>query len=238
MLKNILRILGFFAIGMLGGVFAEQVLWPYFVDKPFFEKYGLSQIPVYITEKKEVIIQENVALENAIEKVQNTVVGVRTKTQDGKIIEGSGLVLTSDGIIVTLSELAPKGSTFYFYVSGEAVPYQILKRDAKLNLVLIKVEKNNLPAASFTDAESIKLGERIFLIGNIFASSTPEIVVDEGIIKSIETGYLKTNIVEIEGAQGSVLFDIEGNAVGVNAIDAGGNMAAIPVSIIRQFAGF
>ena len=244
MAKKILRILGFFAVGMIGGIFAEQVLWPYFVERPFFEKYGLSQPPVYVTEKKEVIVQENVALENAIEKVQNMVIGVRTLYQDksgtgqAKTLEGSGLVITSDGIIVTLSELVPKGFSFYFYVEGKAVSYQILKRDAKLNLVLIKVDKNNLPTASFADMDKIKLGERVFLVGNVFSSSTPEIIVDEGIIKSFGVNYIKTNIVKTEGLSGSVLFDIEGNTIGLNTIDASGEMVAIPISTIKQFTGF
>jgi len=238
MLKNISRILGIFAAGMLGGIFAEQVLWPYFVERPFFEKYGLSQPPVYVTERKEVIIQENTALENAIEKIKNTVLGVKTITQDGKTIGGSGLVVTSDGIIVTLSELVQKGSVFYFYIDQKPIAYQILKRDAKLNLALIKVEKNNLPTAGFADMDKIKLGERVFLVGNVFSTSTPEIIVDEGIIKKIETSYLKTNIASVEGTEGSILFDIDGNAVGMNSIDANDNMVSIPISIIKQFAGF
>ncbi|MFH1894858.1 MAG: serine protease, partial [Patescibacteria group bacterium] len=234
MAKNVLKILGFFAVGMLGGIFAEQVLWPYFVERPFFEKYGLSQPPVYVTERKEVIIQENTALENAIEKVQDTIIGVRTLYQDksgtgqAKTLEGSGLIITSDGLIVTLSELVPKGSSFYFYVGGKAVSYQILKRDAKLNLTLIKVEKNNLPTAGFADMDKIKLGERIFLIGNVFASSTPEIIVDEGIIKKIDASHIKTNIIKTEGLSGSVLFDIEGNVIGLNRVDAEGNVITIP----------
>ncbi|MFH1401660.1 MAG: serine protease [Parcubacteria group bacterium] len=238
MLKNILRILEIFAVGMMGGIFATQVLWPYFVERPFFEKYGLSQPPVYVTEIKEVIIQENTALENAIEKNQKTIIGIRAKTQAGKIIEGSGLVVTSDGMIVTLAELIPQGSSFYFYVGGKAAAYQILKRDAKLNLALIKVEKNNLPTAGFADMDKIKLGERIFLIGTVFASSTPEIIVDEGIIKKIDTSYIKTSIAEAEGVTGSALFDIEGNILGLNSIDKEGKIVTIPVSKIKIFVGF
>ena len=238
MSKNIFRILGFFAIGMLGGIFAEQVLWPYFVERPFFEKYGLSQPPVYVTEKKEVIIQENTALENAIEKVENMVIGVKTIALNGKNLEGSGLIITSDGMIVTLSELVPKGSSFYFYIDKKPQVYQILKRSANFNLALIKLEKNNLPAAGFADANKTKLGERVFLVGNVFSSSTPEIIVDEGIIQNFRADYIKTSITKTEGMSGSVLFDIEGNVVGLNAVDADGDMIVISTSVIKQFAGF
>jgi S1-C subfamily serine protease len=223
---------------MVGGIFATQVLWPYFIEGPLYDKYGSSQQPVYVTEKKEIYIQENIALVDAIEKTEKIVIGVKTKTSAGKIRTGAGLAVTSDGLVVTLAELVPQGSTFYFYVDGQPVSYQILKRDAVSGLVLVKLEKNNLSAAGFADMNKIKLGERVFLQGVVFASSTPENIVDEGIIKKIDTDYLKTNIIKTEGANGSILFNIEGNVVGLNKIDAEGNIITIPVSIIKQFVGF
>jgi len=112
MSKNILKIVAFFIIGTVGGIFADQILWPYFIEKPLFYQYRLEQSPVYVTERKEVTIQENTALKEAIEKVEKTVVGVRTQTKEEKILEGSGLIVTSDGLIVTLAELVPPGSLF------------------------------------------------------------------------------------------------------------------------------
>jgi len=137
MLKNIFKILAIFIIGMVGGIFADQIFWPYFVERPLFYQYRLEQSPVYVTERKEVYIQENVVLKNAIEKVEKVVVGVRTETKAGKILEGSGLILTADGLVITLAELVPSGSTFNFFVEGESVSFQILKRDSKENLALI-----------------------------------------------------------------------------------------------------
>jgi serine protease Do len=238
MFKNILRILGIFAVGMVGGIFATQVLWPYFVERPLFERYGLSQAPIYVTERKEVIIQENNALENAIEKVQNTVIGLRSKTQEGKIMEGSCLIVTSDGIIVTLAELIPQGSSPNFYVNKKAVAYQILKRDTKLNLALIKIEKNNLPTVGFADLGKIKIGERVFMVGNIFASTTPENTVNEGIIQNFNKDLIGTSITQAEGGEGSVLFDIEGNVVGLNKVNENGKIITIPASLIKTFTGF
>ena len=132
MRKILLEILVIFIIGICGGIFADQILWPYFVEKPLFHQYRLEQSPVYITERKEFIIQENVALQNAIEKVANTVIGVRTKTATGKVLEGSGLILTSDGLLVTLADLVPQGSDFEFLVEGkfcDAVRLGILREE-------------------------------------------------------------------------------------------------------------
>ena len=81
MLKNILTIIALFIIGMGGGIFADQIFWPYIVERPLFFAYRLDQAPVYVTERKEITIQENTALQDAVEKVEKAVVGIQTKTQ-------------------------------------------------------------------------------------------------------------------------------------------------------------
>jgi len=238
MLKNIFKILAIFIIGMVGGIFANQIFWPYFIERPFFYQYRLEQSPVYVTERKEVYIQENVVLKNAIEKVEKVVVGVRTETKAGKILEGSGLILTADGLVITLAELVPSGSTFNFFVEGESVSFQILKRDSKENLALIKLEKTNLPTVGFANLEKLKLGERVFLVGIIFNKqkiASPGFVVNEGIIKNFDENKIETNIFEKETISGSPLFDIEGKVLGMNMIDKEGKVIAIPISQIRAF---
>ena len=109
-MKTLLKILAIFILGIFGGIFADQILWPYFVEKPLFYQYRLEKNPIYVTEKKEIRIQENTALTDAIEKVEKAVIGVRTKTGSGKFLAGSGLILTSDGLVVTLADLVPQGS--------------------------------------------------------------------------------------------------------------------------------
>jgi len=237
-LKNIFKIIGIFIIGIVGGIFADQILWPYFIERPLFHQYRLEQSPVYVTERKEITIQENVALKNAIEKVEKVVVGVRTETKAGKFLEGSGLIITADGLMVTLAKLVPLGSTFSFFIDGEKVNFQILKRDLEDNLVLVKIEEGNLPTVSFADLEKMKLGERVFLVGVIFEKGEPSKIVNEGIVKSFDQDFIKTNIFEENILKGSPLFDIEGNILGLNTIDLEGKIVAIPISKVKSFAGF
>jgi len=238
MLKNLFKIVGIFILGIGGGIFADQILWPYLVERPLFSQYRLEQSPVYLTERKEITIQENVALKNAIEKVEKVVIGVNTITKNGKNLEGSGLIITSDGLVVTLAELVPQGSTFSFFVDGEKVNFQILKRDLKENLALVKIEKSNLPTVSFVDLEKLKLGERVFLVGTIFEEEKPSKIVNEGIVKSFDKDFIKTNIFEKTTLKGSSLFDIEGKVLGINTIDSEGKVIAIPISKVKLFVGF
>ena len=237
MIKNILKIIGVFILGVVGGIFADQILWPYFIERPLFYQYRLEQSPVYVTEKKEITIQENVALKNAVEKVEKVVIGVRTEVKGGKFLEGSGLIVTSDGWVVTLADLVPQGSDFSFFVDGLPVSFQILKRDAVGNLVLVKVEKSSLPTVSFADFEKIKLGQRVFLVGAIFDGRKVNKTVNEGIVKSFNSNLIETNIYESVVLAGSPLFDIDGRCLGLNQITAAGKVTTIPITQIKAFIG-
>lgn len=237
MLRVTLKVLAIFLLGTMGGIFADQILWPYIIERPLFYEYRLEQSPIYVTERREVTIEENVALQNAIEKVEKVVIGVRTKTGTGITLEGSGLIVTSDGLLVTLADLVPRGSSFSFFVDGKAAPFQILKRDLEKNLALIKIEKTNLPTLSFASFERIKLGERVFLVGILFKENAFQKIVNEGIIKTFNENSIETTISEEKGAHGSPLFDIEGNVLGLSEIDKERQVSAVPVTHIRDFIG-
>ena len=248
MAKSVLKIIACFVIGTVGGIFADQILWPYFIVRPLFYQYELEQAPVYITEKKEntIYIQENLALRELVEEVTPAVIGVKTKTIDGEILKGAGVVLTSDGLIVTLASLVPWGSEFYFFVDDKWPAYQILKRDLENDLALIKVEKNGLKTRGFADLEKLKLAEPVFLVGMVFplATSTEQILtppqnkVNTGIITLFSENTIQTNILEDQEISGSPLFNFDGRVVGLSTIDETGKVSAIPISIIRAFAGF
>ncbi|XOB42648.1 MAG: trypsin-like peptidase domain-containing protein [Candidatus Nealsonbacteria bacterium] len=226
MKKKALQILSIFIIGILGGLFANQFIWPYFLERP-----------VYVTERKEITIEENIALRNAVERVEKTIIGIKSTSKE-KILIGSAMVLTSDGLIVTLAELVPQGSEFLFFVEGEPSSYQILKRDLTNNLALIKLEQSSLPTVGFADLNKVKTGERIFLVGTIYGVKEFTRGVNEGIVSYFNENLISTNILEKSTMAGSPLFNIKGELLGLATIDYWGVVSIIPVDVIRDFAGF
>jgi S1-C subfamily serine protease len=254
MLKNIFKIIIVFLIGVAGGIFSDQILWPYFIERPLFLEYSLDQNPVYITETKEIFIQENIALENAIQKTEKIVVGIETKTKKGAIAQGSGLIVTSDGLILTLAEIVPKNSSIIVWAEGS--PYyssfkngdvKILKKDSDSNLCLMKIEAANLNTVGFFDFDKIKLGQRIFSISSMFQETgnkgtnpvrAPALAVSQGIIKYFDQNFIYTDISACADTTGSPLFNIDGQVIGINFINKQGNLTTIPGPVIRDFIGF
>lgn len=237
MTKNILKILAVFVIGAMGGIFADQILWPYFIERPLFYQYNLNPSSGNIIEKKEIIIQENIALQQAIERVEKTVISVKTETSRGKNTEGSGLILTSDGLAVTLAELLPSGSKPQIFWEGEKLPFQVLKKDLKNNLALLKIEKNNLPTIGFGDGGKLKLGQRVFLLGAVMEEGQFRKIVNEGIVRTFSEDFIQTNISEKSILSGSPLFDIEGKVLGLNKVLQTGEIITIPIKKIQEFTG-
>ena len=107
----------------------------------------------------------------------------------------------------------------------------------KTNLALIKLEEENLQTCSFANLDELKLGEKVFLIGIIFEEELPLNIVNEGIVKSFNENYIKTNIFENYLLAGSPLFNIKGEVLGLNTIDSEGKVIAIPITKIKQFIG-
>lgn len=236
MAKSFLKILAILVIGAAGGVFADRFL-------SFWEKD--STAPVYVTEQKEtkVYVQENTAIRDAVQDVLPAVVGVKTTTSAGESLLGSGIVLTADGLVVTLASLVPQGSQFAFFVDGEWSNFQILKRDMQSDLALIKLERSGLKTRGFADDEKIKLAEPVFLVGNDFfdvvsTTISPKNIVNAGIVSAKITGFIKTNIFDKSFMAGSPLFNIEGKVVGLAEIGDDGRVFAVPASVIRTFTGF
>lgn len=236
-MRKILYLILLFCFGMAGGIFADQILWPYLVERPLFNKYRLDQSPVYVTEKKEVIIRENEALEQAVDKVIKTVIGVRSKAKQGETIEGTALVVTNDGLIVTLASLLPQGQTFSFFVQDKPQAFQVLRRDLKANLALVKLEARGLTAVGFADSGELRLGERVFAIGYRFGKDGSQMIVNEGIIKAIGVDKIETNILEEFAFNGSPVFNIEGEIIGLAVIDRQNKIFVIPSNSLKSLLG-
>lgn len=224
MLKKLFQFLIILAIGFLGGFLSVQ-----FKKPP-------AETPPPIIKKEEIIIQENTALTNAIDKVQNSIVAIGFEKDSKKLISESGVILTNDGLILTLASLVPAKPLVFF--DNEKLEAKIIKRDFKNNLALLKIEKTNLPTAKFGSLEKTKLGQRVFLIGKVLRKETLTNFVNEGIIKNFDKDFLQTNMTENVLVNAAPLFNIEAEMLGLNFLDNQGRLITISIEKIKAFTGF
>lgn len=238
-MKNILKIIGILFLGILGSLIFQALIFPWMLSDPYFEKFefvkSFKEGKIVVNPKEQIYIQENTALQSSVEKTEKSIVAIQAKTEKAVFL-GSGFIITSDGLIITVADLVPTGAKIIVFLGQEQFTPQIIKKDLKNNLVLLKIEKSGISTTSFFDPDKIKLGQRIFLIGK--NATTLETSVNEGIIKSLVDDTIITNIVESLYFRGGPLFDIEGRLVGVNMVDSSGKVSSISVKTIKTFAGF
>jgi len=212
-------------LGGLGGVAAYRYASSHASGTPAIQM---------INKEDKYYIEENTALVQIIEGVKNSIAGLESS---GKAI-GSGLIMTSDGLVVTLAANIPSSSAPVISINGDNnVTYQVLKRDIKNNLALIKVDKSSLATKGFYDLSQLKIGTRVFVLSQIYSGSAFTLSVNEGIVKSFTDDIIKTNIVDAGYVNGSPVFDISGNVLGLAYKEAGNSISIIPASKIKAFAG-
>lgn len=163
---------------------------------------------------------------------------------------GSGVIISSDGYIVTNNHVVDKSDELTVTLNDKReYKARLIGQDPATDLALIKVEGKNLPTLPIGDSDALKVGEWVLAVGNpLNLSST----VTAGIVSAkarnlmgmsgpggIES-FIQTDAAINQGNSGGALVDIRGNLVGINAaiISNTGSYSgygfAIPVSIMTK----
>ena len=165
---------------------------------------------------------------------------------------GSGVILTSDGYILTNRHVVENSQTLTVALSdGRALDAKIVKISATTDLALIKVAATGLHAASIGDSTAIRVGQTAIAIGSPLGTYTEtvtrgivsgldrEITVTDEASRSQKTlsGLIQTDAAINPGNSGGPLLDIGGTVVGINtavATSAEGLGFAIPIAAARD----
>jgi serine protease Do len=164
---------------------------------------------------------------------------------------GSGVILTSDGYIVTSNHIVagtraedivvnmPDGQVF------ENV--KLVGTDEMTDLAVLKVEAKKLPTLTWGDSDRVQVGDHVMAIGNPleFSGSVSEGIVSakhRTINKALIEDLIQTTAMINPGNSGGALVDLDGNLVGINMAIAtrtglwAGLGFAIPSKTARQVA--
>ncbi len=146
-----------------------------------------------------------------------------TITRDG---EGSGIILTEDGYIATNSHVVNDSKDTGVMVtlpSGGQHLGTIIGIDKKTDIAVIKINAQDLKAATFADSDSLIIGQTAYAIGNPggleFSNS-----LTQGTISALERSlssngyvrYIQTDAAINPGNSGGALVNEYGQVVGMN----------------------
>ena len=140
---------------------------------------------------------------------------------------GTGVVLTSDGEILTNAHVVEGATGVTVRFAGETEPRTatVLASDAGNDLALLKIDATNLKPATFAQPGTIRIGDQVIAIGYALAlDGGPS--VTSGIISALKrtiitesgalNGLIQTDAAISSGNSGGPLVNLRGEVVGIN----------------------
>jgi len=198
------------------------------------------------------------ALENqvteAVERLSESVVSIDSVrvTRDFRYglvpIEGkgSGLIIDRKGYVITNNHVIDGATRVQVHLKdGRTFFGEVVGLDSSTDIAVIKVQADNLPAASVGDSEKLKVGQIALAIGNTLGLQGGP-TVSMGVVSAlgrplpgtdfIFEGLIQTDTAINPGNSGGPLADIGGNVIGMNTAMipfAQGVGFAIPVNTMK-----
>lgn len=185
------------------------------------------------------------SLQDLFRRLEPSVVVIVTQDRAGvPLSQGSGFVLTEDGLIATNEHVVRNAASFTvtFHNGDQVGGSLLLATDSECDLALLSVPRRECSPATLGDSASLAPGQ------SVFAITTPQgysRTMSNGIVSGVRDATapgLKTSMVQISvpishGSSGGPLFDLEGRVVGVctaTRADAQNLNFAIPSNALQR----
>lgn len=265
-------------VGCLGGVLAFSVTHFFFTEKPkafVVEKTATENSPFKLTNGVEMPANAGMDFTFAAENSVNAVVHIKTtvpvvyrsdpfyeyffgpmpKTNGTQMASGSGVIIGSDGYIVTNNHVIQSAEKITVTLNNnKTYSAKVIGTDAGTDIALIKVDADGLPAVLMGNSDNVKIGEWVLAVGNPFNLTS---TVTAGIVSAksrnihILDGNPDKNVFPIEsfiqtdaavnpGNSGGALVNAKGELIGINTAIASstgsysGYSFAVPVNLVKK----
>jgi serine protease Do len=162
-----------------------------------------------------------------VEVSQQTPVG----TQRGEGL-GSGVIYREDGYIITNAHVVKGASDVTVsFADGSTEPVEVVGSDPNSEIAVLKVDRNNLPAATFKTDEPPVVGQLAVAIGSpagfeatvtagivsaVGREFPPELTRGDNQAAAALSDLIQTDAAISPGNSGGALVDRDGNIVGIN----------------------
>jgi len=142
---------------------------------------------------------------------------------------GSGVIYRKDGYIITNNHVVEGASEVdVAFADGTTERAQVVGRDPNTEIAVLRVDRDDLPAAKFSKSEDLVVGQLAVAIGS---PSGFESTVTSGVISGLDrevppefTGRFEPSLVDLvqtdaaisPGNSGGALADRDGEIIGIN----------------------
>jgi len=170
------------------------------------------------------------SVEAVAEKVSPSVVQLQVQSRSSAG-EGSGFILSSDGLILTNNHVVESaadggGKITAVFADGSSATATIVGRDPTSDVAVVKAEgKSGLPIVDLGSSDALKVGQGVVAIGSPFELSG---TVTSGIVSSL---HRPTRAGGEDGSQATVMDAIQTDAA-INPGNSGGPLVNMQGQVI------
>lgn len=154
---------------------------------------------------------------------------------DTNRIQGSGFIISSDGLIATNYHVIEKAS-------GVTITFQdkttytdkitVVGFDISKDIAIIKINKTNLPTVTLGDSSNITVGQTVTAIGSPMGNLNTK---TQGVITGFNHHIINTTALIEHGSSGGVLLNEKEEVIGItSSYDEEKNYYSIPVNRLKN----
>jgi serine protease Do len=194
------------------------------IDSDWSVTPGESQVPI-LPSIADVVARVKPSVVAITSEVVITDIFNQRRTQEGA---GSGWIISTDGIIVTNNHVVEGAETITVTLDDGrtfSVDITTVATDSLTDLAVLKINAENLPAATIGDSRKLRVGDWVVAIGNSLGeriSATNGIVSALGVSLPMSSDQTLYNLVQTDAAinpgnSGGPLVNMAGEVVGITS---------------------
>ncbi len=176
--KLFLSIFFILFLGALGSSLFDYYLAPKLNRSHFLFWKNNRENTTIIEKTREIVLKDEKSINEISARAATAIVNIvsisdknsstKSESERGNFKNGSGLIVTGDGLVVTYRKaiLEEKATYKIFIFDGSVFDAKLLGVDNFSDLAYFKIEASNLPAIPFANSDELIAGKKIIALAN------------------------------------------------------------------------